>query len=182
MITTHLPIFNLKRGIRVNEYVTIEELDHFLGAGTALKFANEWVNKLLSERARTVVCYAIEATGFVRKEGEEPHAFVKRWLVYINSFSGPSQVDVLDLLQNLVDKIEPLTYTAKRAEPVKPNKEILGRARIIFNNQTEGKWKKLLQEEGIELLAWTGNHDNDIAILADGLKRYNDKEMEREFV
>lgn len=174
MITTHLPIFNLKRGIRVNEYVTIEELDHFLGAGTALKFANEWISTLLSSRARTLICHEIETTGFPRNESEEPQQFVKRWMVQ-NHF-------VLDHLQTIVDKIEPLTYTSNRAKPIKPSKEILERARIIFDNQSQNKWRDSLAKDGIDILTFTGQREADIAILASGLKQYNDEQMEREFV
>lgn len=177
MIISNLPIFNLKRGVHVNEFSSLVELDNVLGKGKALQFANEWARMLLRKKAVTIIANEVEMQSIVtRRENEDPYEFIKRWLSTMSKEHGK------EVLQNVCDVIKPLSLSPERALPSRPNKQMIERAKAILDNQNTEKWLLVFKEEGIEALTLTGNRENDVMILAGGLKRLNDKQIEREFV
>ena len=169
-----LKVLSLPRGVRVNEFSSCEELDRVLGKpGLAIEYANNWINQALIERAKTALSDALAAR-FPRLKAEHARDHIARFRKH---WPNPEQE-----LQAIASELEPLTYSINKIRNVPPDRLLVDRARVIFANQRQDEWANTLRDESIEIGPFTSDHESNIMILAMGLKRYNEKQMEKVFV
>jgi hypothetical protein len=173
MHINYIKLPGLPRGIRVNEFSTVEELDKAIGPGSTIEFANNYLNTYyLRRRAFVVIAACLQGLNQLKRETNEAAP------EYIDRFI---KLATAEVVQTMVDKIEPLQHGLSHSnEPVA--KIYVDRARVIFANQRHDYWAAELARNGINIGPWTTDHESNIMLLAQGLKRYNDREMEREFV
>jgi len=173
MHINYIKLPGLPRGIRVNEFSTVEELDKSLGVGSTIEFANNYLNTYyLRRRAFVVIATELQRLNKLDRNLNEPAAdYIERFIKLNDS----------ETVQSIVEKIEPLQHgVIHQTEPV--GKIYVDRARVIFANQRQNYWHNTLIDNDINIGPWSSDLESNIMLLAQGLKRFNDREMEREFV
>jgi len=174
MHINYIKLPGLPKGIRVNEFSFPEELDKALGLKDAtIELANNYINTYyLRPRAITILANMLERSNML------PRLLNERASTYIERFAKLARPNEI---QAIADKIEPLQYLVEnKDEPI--GKVFHNHARTIFSNQNEMKWWELLRAEGIDIGPFTTDRESNIMLLAQGLQRYNTKQMEQKFV
>jgi hypothetical protein len=178
MIEEYAPSLSLNKGLRVEVYGTIEELEKDAGVpGRALALANKYLREkvALVDGRDKFVTELIKASGYAMKteevekkdaEGKVTKVQVAAWteVEYLKAFrkaclsgaiKGWSQVpaEIEAQLQAFADKLGAFKADAKKSErvgkPKVPPAYALEGADNIIKNATTGKWIATFKKEGI---------------------------------